>query len=287
MLTISTTRIRRTHLTGLAAGLAVAATCAQRYAAALAALEEELVAEVARRGGETGIDHSPHQGCRARDTQWRQIQIVDQGTSEGVPVYLLRAEGWRYYSRRFGARPAAVAYLAGHDDSGPWAARVPGTCETTEAAVEWLTPAPVRRARQRARDKASEAAQATDWYRRAYRRRMDTATPWRRACARVEALCDEAERTAVLRQGDVYAIRTTRQHDGAGLEAAYLAGPTTWSAETIPAIGDHEWHAHARVLIHHDADGRAHAPLRVPFPARFARQTAYRMGRGGRQGAAD
>jgi len=108
---------------------------------------EKLIGGIVARGGETGIDHAPSQGCSRSRTEWRGLELADRGRSEGRVVYLLRAEGWRYYSRRFGSRPAALAYLAGRDDSGYWAARVPGTCATVAEAVEWLTPADVARAR--------------------------------------------------------------------------------------------------------------------------------------------
>lgn len=114
-------------------------------------LEAELLAEVERRGGETGINHAPSQGCSASRTTWRQIEICSVGMSEGRMVVLLRAEGWRYYSRRFGSRPAAVAYLGGYDDNGPWAARVPGTVESATEAVRWLEPSDVQAARSAGR----------------------------------------------------------------------------------------------------------------------------------------
>lgn len=114
-----------------------------------AQLEGELIQEIDRRGGETGIDHSGY--GRKNNTEFRPVEIIDVGESEGRMVVLLRAEGWRYYSCRFGSRPAHVAYLAGFDDNGPWAVRVPGTMETTEEALEWMIPATVQKARDAGR----------------------------------------------------------------------------------------------------------------------------------------
>lgn len=76
----------------------------------------------------------------------------------------------------------------------------------------------------------------------------------------------------VRRQGDVYAIETTRAHDGAG-------------AEDLPA--SHEWRPGTRYLIHQPDDGRKHRPLKLPYPVRFVSQRALEMGRGGGRDAAD
>ena len=71
----------------------------------------------------------------------------------------------------------------------------------------------------------------------------------------------------VLRQGDVYAVQTTRKSlDGTG--------------DRLPS--NHAWDAEARVLTHTE-----HAPLSVPFFCRFYMQKAYVMGRSGRMGSAD
>lgn len=91
--------------------------------------------EVVRRGGETTIA-----------TERGEIALTVAARAKGLT--LLRAEGWRYYSRRFGSRPAALAYLCGRDDNGPWAVRVPGTCTTIGAALNFIEPTPVRRARE-------------------------------------------------------------------------------------------------------------------------------------------
>jgi hypothetical protein len=64
---------------------------------------------------------------------------------------LLAAEGWREYSRQFGNRHASLAYLCGHDDNGPWAARVPSSVSTVIQALDALIPAEVKRATEKGR----------------------------------------------------------------------------------------------------------------------------------------
>jgi hypothetical protein len=76
---------------------------------------------------------------------------VDSGKSDGRCVHLLGCEGWRYYSRKHRPHFAALRYLVGTDDSGRWAIRVPGTLTTVADAVDWITPAGVRRARAQKR----------------------------------------------------------------------------------------------------------------------------------------
>lgn len=174
------------------------------------------VAEIERRGGETAII-----GRNGRPSA--HLQIVDERDG----LMLLTAHGWRQYSRAFGARWSSLAYLAGVDDNGPWAVRIPATLTTVAEALAWLEPPEVTRARRDGR--------------------------------------------RVRRQGDVYAVETTRQHDGRGADQ----------------LDTHRWNAETRYLIHRPADGRKHRPLRVPYPARFIRQRAYGMGRGAGRGAAD
>lgn len=62
----------------------------------------------------------------------------------------------------------------------------------------------------------------------------------------------------VARQGDVYAIETTRAHDGKG---------------ELP--DSHVWDGEARILAHPE-----HGTLHLPYPVRFVPQNAYGMGRG-------
>ena len=94
--------------------------------------------EIALRGGETRIvgDNTVHH-LALKD---------DQGG-----LFLLRAEGWRYYSRREGSHRAVLAYLCGRDDNGRWAVRVPGTCRSVEEALEKIEPPTVRQAREAGR----------------------------------------------------------------------------------------------------------------------------------------
>jgi len=91
--------------------------------------------EINRRGGETEI-------VGERDVN--QVAFVER--CKGVS--LVRAKGWRYYSRRFGSRHVSIAYLCGFDDSRPWAIRVPGTVTRVATALEKIEPSGVKRARQ-------------------------------------------------------------------------------------------------------------------------------------------
>lgn len=120
--------------------------------------------EIRRRGGETTIEGS-----------YRTEGLGVTGRSGGFVV--LHAEGWRQYSRGFGARRASLSYLCGEDDNGPWAVRVPGTIKTVGQALQWVTPVQVREAENVGRrvlrqgdvyavesrvDRAAESAQALD-----------------------------------------------------------------------------------------------------------------------------
>lgn len=60
-------------------------------------------------------------------------------------------EGWRKYDSRHPARRASLAHLCGVDDSGTWAVRVAGTVITVQEALEWMTPAEVKRAMEAGR----------------------------------------------------------------------------------------------------------------------------------------
>lgn len=62
----------------------------------------------------------------------------------------------------------------------------------------------------------------------------------------------------VARQGDMYAVETTKAHDGKG---------------ELPE--SHIWDAATRVLAHPQ-----HGTLSLPYPVRFIAQNAYGMGRG-------
>lgn len=84
--------------------------------------------EIERRGGETYIAEKS-----------RNVFLAVAERRDGL--VLLRAEGWRQYSNRFGARPASLAYLCGRDDNGPWAVRVPGTVKSVAEALDKVKPA--------------------------------------------------------------------------------------------------------------------------------------------------
>ncbi len=98
--------------------------------------------EIRRRGGEAGIFTTPCGKGRSKG-YWIHCEPVDQ--KDGLA--LMYAEGWRFYSRKYGSRKASIAYLVGMDDSGRWAVRVPATCTTVADAIDWLEPPAVKRAR--------------------------------------------------------------------------------------------------------------------------------------------
>ncbi len=88
-----------------------------------------------------------------------------------------------------------------------------------------------------------------------------TVTTVREALAWLEPAAVRDARSAgrrIIRQGDVYAVETTKAHDGKG---------------ELP--DSHIWDAGARVLIHPE-----HGTLSLPHPVRFIAQNAYGMGRG-------
>lgn len=173
-------------------------------------------AEIASRGGETMI---------AAERSGGDAYLSVRDRQDGMT--LLKAEGWRYYSRRFGSRHAVLAYLCGRDDNGRWAVRVPGTVETVEEAMEAIEPAAVKAARKAGK--------------------------------------------TILRQGDVYAIETTKAHDGKG---------------DLPS--NHRWDAVTRTLTHTDSRGAgSHGALSIPFPVRFVTQSTLAMGRTQRRGRGD
>ncbi|WP_157751898.1 hypothetical protein [Actinoplanes derwentensis] len=197
----------------------------------VSALTVRCTAEIARRGGETGIES----GEKASALRTLPLRLVDREAG----LVVLHVEGWRYYSRAYGSRRASLSYLCGHDDAGDWAVRLPGTVTTVTAALTWLTPAAVT--------KALAAGKQID------------------------------------RQGDIYAIATSRAHDA----------PTGWLGDDWRKDPDgrrvtsHHWDATNRLLTHHPDDGRTHRALRLDHPVRFLQQRAYAHGRSGVWGTGD
>lgn len=69
-------------------------------------------------------------------------QILDQ-----VPgAWLIGGEGWYQYSRNFGSRYQSARYLCGFDDNGIFSVRVPASCDTVAAALDYHVPAAVKNA---------------------------------------------------------------------------------------------------------------------------------------------
>lgn len=61
-------------------------------------------------------------------------------------LWLVSGSGWYEYSKRHGSRYQAAAYLCGRDEGQYWAVRVPSTCESVPAALDFITPRPIREA---------------------------------------------------------------------------------------------------------------------------------------------
>lgn len=83
-----------------------------------------------------------------------EVEIVEQNRVAGLRVissykglHIIGCDGFRYYSSKFGSRPASLRYLCGRDDNGRWAARVPGTINSVFGAIDWLEPKPLQQAR--------------------------------------------------------------------------------------------------------------------------------------------
>lgn len=103
------------------------------------------------------------------------LSVRDRGRSEaGRRLYLLGADGWRYYSRRVPSRYVSLRYLVGQDDNGPFAVRVPGTVGTVAEAVAALLPAQVRQRIEQGR----RVARQGDVYAVETTPAHDTATGW-------------------------------------------------------------------------------------------------------------
>lgn len=129
-------------------------------------LTRRYTAEIARRGGETSIE----QGAKASALRRKPLALVDR--RDGLVV--LHVDGWRYYSRRVGSRSAALSYLCGVDDAGPWAVRVPGTIIAVDDALTWVTPAEVIKARESGR----RVLRQGDIYAIETTQRYDTPSGW-------------------------------------------------------------------------------------------------------------
>ncbi|MFC6883406.1 hypothetical protein [Actinomadura yumaensis] len=202
-------RLRRERSARAADAAAMARAAARPVAERLIEhLTARYTAEIWRRGGETGIQ----EGFKASALRTKPLTLVARRDRLAV----LHVDGWRYYSRRHGSRRAALSYLCGVDDAGPWAVRVPGTIVTVADAVAWVIPAEVTKA--------------------------------------------PADGRQVRRQGDVYAVETTKRYDT----------PSRWVGDDVrindisgEPMTSHYWNAATRTLVHRPLDGRKHRPLRV------------------------
>lgn len=94
----------------------------------------------------------------------------------------------------------------------------------------------------------------------------------------------EAAGRRVRRQGDIYAIETTRSHD---TPTGWVGADRRFDEPSREWVTSHHWNAETRYLTHRPEDGRRHRPLRVRYPVRFTAQRVYAMGRTSRRGAGD
>jgi hypothetical protein len=107
--------------------------------------------EIGRRGGEIRIEtKDTYEYVRLSDGIPQEFPLEEAISFINSPydwvksrLFVLRAEGWRQYSRGHGAHHATLSYLCGVDDSGRWAVRIPGTIESVSYALGWIKPAAV------------------------------------------------------------------------------------------------------------------------------------------------
>jgi len=66
-------------------------------------------------------------------------------------IWLMGVEKKYHYSNRFGDWWVRAAWLCGRDEGRTWAVRVPGTMASVAEALDWLTPAEVKRAQAEGR----------------------------------------------------------------------------------------------------------------------------------------
>jgi hypothetical protein len=96
-------------------------------------LSTRYLREIQRRGGEIGI--------LVDRNRFAALTVVDRR----YHLALLHVGGWRYYTRRQSHR-AALSYVCGVEDGQVWAVRIPGTIVTLDDALDWVTPAEVKKA---------------------------------------------------------------------------------------------------------------------------------------------
>jgi len=114
-----------------------ASTVAQRVKRRLLTIG---LAEIERRGldAPAGWDDFGHTVTRA--SRW--------DGDDARRCWLISGEGWYEYSKRFGSRYQAAAYLCGRDEGQLFAVRVPSTVSSVGEALEWLKPSMIRKAEE-------------------------------------------------------------------------------------------------------------------------------------------
>jgi hypothetical protein len=73
---------------------------------------------------------------------------------------LVRRSGWCQYSRNCGWFVNRLFLVGKDSDSGWFSVKVPASLETVESALEWMKPAPVKKAEQEKR----KVARQGDWF---------------------------------------------------------------------------------------------------------------------------
>jgi hypothetical protein len=89
---------------------------------------------------------------RLQSTTWGSPdQIDDRVVNEEGCFALVSKEGFYHYSNQYGDRYRRVCWLYGYTDGQRWAVRVPAECATVAEALDWLTPAAVKKAKSEGR----------------------------------------------------------------------------------------------------------------------------------------
>lgn len=78
-----------------------------------------------------------------------EARITDYRPRDGL--WVVNVDKWYHYSNRFGDRQVNASWLCGKDDDQYFAVRIPGTITKVEFALDWITPAEVRKAKAEGR----------------------------------------------------------------------------------------------------------------------------------------
>lgn len=78
-----------------------------------------------------------------------EAKITDYRPATGL--WVVNVDKWYHYSNRYGDRHVNASWLCGRDDDQYFAVRVPGTLTSVAEALDYITPAEVRKARDEGR----------------------------------------------------------------------------------------------------------------------------------------